>query len=119
MPNGAAVTLPLELASTTISTPAKPTELEQRIGEAVAAAAAAVARAMADFSANGIMAPSTRTLGGDCLSRVALLQLAHFGELDFAAVARVAGKRALHQHHDTTLREANLEPAAFDLTFDE
>src|SRR6516165_4979118 len=96
--NGAAVALPLALDPPTI--PAKaigPTEVEQRIGEAVADAAAAIGHGLADFEANGQLAPATKMLGGELLARVCELQLAHWGEFDFAIVARTEGKRTLHQ----------------------
>ena len=121
--NGAAVALPLALDPPTI--PAKaigPTEVEQRIGEAVADAAAAIGPGLADFEANGQLAPATKMLGGELLARVCELQLAHWGEFDFAIVARTEGKRTLHQRNDATFREhygASLDVAKVDKALDE
>jgi hypothetical protein len=121
--NGA--TVALTLAHDPPATPTKapaPTEVEQQIGAAVADAAAAIGQALADSEAGGSMTPATKMLGGSRLARVAELQLAHFGEFDFAAVARVEGKRELHRRHDAIFRQhygAGLDMAKIDMALGE
>lgn len=134
--NGAAVLLPLELdpslvkatankpatAPAILSATAQPFDkcsggIEATIGEATAAAAAAIGRAVADYAASGQLAPATKALGGESLARVTMLQLAHSGgDTDFAAVARREGRRVLHQRHDATFRAygAHLDAATID-----
>src|SRR5262245_27332006 len=97
--NGSAVKLPLEL-----DPPTKPTELEQRIGEAAAAAAAAYGRAMVDCAADGRISAATKTLGAESLTQLSLLQLAHpGGDTDFVAIAHREGLRVLWEIHGEDL----------------
>jgi hypothetical protein len=111
----------LILARDTIQ-PAKapaPTEVEQRIGAAVADAAAALGQGLADCETGGTMTAATKALGSVRLARVAALQLAHFGEFDFAAVARAEGLRELHRRHGGVFREARLGDAMIAKGLDE
>jgi hypothetical protein len=121
MPNGSAVALArlrladpptLEHAAKTASaaaaangTPADlpspiktavPTAVEQRIGDMLADAAISVCTGMMDGLAYGHLSPSTRARAGDVFVRMYELQeeVARDG-IDFAAVARVEGRRVL------------------------
>ena len=109
--NGAAVRLPLEIAplpeppaAPTTGKPAAPPAaagIEVELGRAVASAATAVARAMMDYDAFGVMDGETKEAGGSRIARVATLQIDHKeGDLDFIARARNAGRRELRQHID-------------------
>jgi hypothetical protein len=117
--NGAAVAVALDLPSTPDPTPpSAPARLEQRIGSATADAAAAISVGLADYEANGLLGPTTRSLAGETLAKVAMLQLHHFGEIDFAAVALEA-RRELHRRHDLTFRRAGLDAARIEAAFDQ
>jgi hypothetical protein len=107
MANGAAAKLPLasELSitptSSNDSTP-RPTEIE--IGVAVADAAAVLARGMHDCWHHGKIAPETREAAGNPLTKLALMQLDHeFGDSDFVALARQAGRRELRRLCDADI----------------
>jgi hypothetical protein len=50
---------------------------------------------------------------------LAQLQLDTFGEINFAGVARAAGKRELRRRHGATFRQANLNEANLDAALDE
>jgi hypothetical protein len=96
-----------------------PTEVEQRIGAAVADAAAALGQGLADCETGGTMTAATKALGSVRLARVAALQLAHFGEFDFATVARAEGLRELHRRHDGVFREHKVDGATVGRGLDE
>jgi hypothetical protein len=66
MVNGAAMKLPIELEATTH------TELEQRIGEATAAAAVAVSGAIMTFAADEQLPLALKAFGAETLTQVAL-----------------------------------------------
>src|SRR5262245_44582071 len=78
------------------STAAPVHTLEQLIGEMVANAAAAVARALRE-RANGGLTPATKMYGGDLIARLYSLRQACLAELDFDAVAREQGAAVLRQ----------------------
>jgi hypothetical protein len=91
-----------------------PTEVEQRIGAAVADAAAALGQGLADCEGGGTMTKATKMLGSVRLAKVAALQLAHYAEFDFATLARQEGLRELHRRHDGVFREAKLDDAMIE-----
>jgi hypothetical protein len=121
--NGSAVALPLELDPPSGSVPPKANasvDLERAIGTATADAAVVIGQGILDFEVGGALGPRTRAEGGECLARVCKLQLEHFGEIDFAVVARREGKRVLHQRHDATLQaHLRLSAAATDAALDQ
>ena len=83
-------------------------------------AAAAIGQAMADLESDERLTMATRVLGGTRLAKLAGLQLAHFGEFDFATVARAEGLRELHRRHDEVFRQrSKLDAAAIDKALDE
>jgi hypothetical protein len=102
MPNGVAVALALDPAAA--PAPAKPTEVEQRIGEAVADAAIMVLAACGDWEAQGRIAGDTRARAGGLFVELYKLQEAS-GAVDFSAVARIEGKRAIMRRHGAALAE--------------
>jgi hypothetical protein len=86
----------------------------------VAAAAVVIGRAVADFAMDGQLTAATKTAGGESLTRVAQLQLAHFSnDTDFAAIAYREGKRALWRHHGFREHATRLDPAMREHMFDE
>jgi hypothetical protein len=102
MANGAAVArlVPPSARATADKPAAAPAVagIEVELGRAVASAATAVARAMLDYGAFGVMDSETKEAGGSRIARVATLQLDHKeGDLDFIARARNAGRRELRQ----------------------
>jgi hypothetical protein len=113
--NGATVALTFACDPVQSAKPPVSAEVERRIGAAVADAAAAIGQAMGDLESDERLTMATKTLGGHRLAKVAALQLAHFGEFDFAAVARVEGLRELHRRHDVTFQEqSRLDAATID-----
>src|SRR4051812_11015095 len=105
MPNGAAAlhlvseppSAPSPVKSTTTTPAVAPsTDLERRIGEAAAGAALAVAYAMSAYAASGQFTDMARTVGGDCLGKLAQLRLDTLGQIDdFSGIAKREGSRAL------------------------
>jgi hypothetical protein len=105
MPNGAAVALAVDPASgSACATVVPPTEVEIAIGELVATATIAVFAGMEEIQ-NGGLAPATRARAGDLFVEMYELQQAHLGEIDFATVARVQGKRILWARYGAAMRE--------------
>jgi hypothetical protein len=94
---------------------AKEPTIEERIGEAAASAAVAIAMGMADFAEAGAMSLDTRLLGGRTLGAVTELALAHNG-FDFDLVARREGHRVLELRYGPMLRE-HLGAAKTDAAF--
>jgi hypothetical protein len=119
--NGAA--LPLDLDPPVITTKAiGPTEIEQRIGNTVADAAIMVCAGVGDWESDGRLAPATRAQAGALFVELFQLQESTLGELDFAAVARAEGKRAIMRRHGAVLAQhygATLSGAALDRVLDE
>jgi hypothetical protein len=108
MANGVAAHLPSELSppAPTTQPNLRSTEIGEAAGHAVADAVEIVGLAVTDFVAAGVMAPGTKTLGGERLGRVAELLLEHDpGEIDFATVARREGRRILHERHGVAFRQ--------------
>jgi hypothetical protein len=124
MANGAAVKLPLELDPSTFPTSVSasvsdsatnPSELEQKIGDAAAAAAMAVGGGVGCILVVGRLTAEAKAVGGEALTRLSMLQLTFFGDdTEFAAIAYREGKRGLWRHAgfreiapqlDPTLRE--------------
>ena len=70
-------------------------KIELEIGQAVAAAARVLAAAMWRCQQTGRLDPELKEVGGEHISKVVRLQLSTFGEIDFYAVARREGRRAL------------------------
>jgi hypothetical protein len=117
MPNGAAVALPRELDPAI--QPAKAEILEQ-IGSAVADAAIMVCCAVGQHRAGSGLTGEIRTRAGDLFVAMYQLQQDTLGELDFAAVARVEGKRALWERHGAVMRaQLNYTDATLDAALDE
>jgi hypothetical protein len=87
--------------------------IERRIGAAVADAVISVCRGLVDWTAAGQLRPSTRARAGDLFVKMYELQEeAALGGIDFAAVARVEGKRvfiARHRAAGTALEGAALD----------
>ena len=75
-----------------------PPLIERVIGEVVAAAARAIVRALMEYQ-NGGAQPATTRHGGDLIAQLYALRQACAGELDFDAVARSQGKRALRERY--------------------
>jgi hypothetical protein len=112
MPNGRAVALPHELEA--------PSTSEVEIGEAAAAAAVAIGLGVAEFATKGQITANARTAGGEALVRVAMLQLAFFGDDgEFARIIRREGSRALWRHAGFREHAAALPPAVRDHLFEE
>ena len=97
MANGVAVALSHELSP--------PTELEQRIGNAIADATIAICGGIGDWQADGKLSPTTRTMAGDVFVELYWLQEATLGQFDFTVVARREGRRALLQRHGAALAQ--------------
>ena len=71
---------------------------QEEIGAATAAAATMIACAIEDCRQGGSLAPATKAVGADRLTKVAMLMLAHEGgDDDFIATAHRAGKEILRQ----------------------
>jgi hypothetical protein len=104
MTNGAAVTLPFAPGSAPAPADAadKPGEpIENTIGTATASAACALAQALTEHQ-NGKLRPETRLAGGERIAKMFELQEATLGEIDFPAVAREHGRRALRTYFDAS-----------------
>jgi hypothetical protein len=102
MVNGkfATALLPPDLEPLTVSasTDSAPNSIETAIGVAVAGAAAVLAAGLFDYQQNGRLDPATREAAGSPLVRLAQLQLNYeFGDSDFVALARQAGRRELRR----------------------
>jgi hypothetical protein len=78
-------------------------EVEQRIGEAVAAATIMTFAGMQEVLDGGLAA-TTRARAGNLFVQLYELQ-AHLGAIDFAAVARVQAKRILWARYGAAMRE--------------
>ena len=112
--NGSVVKLPCDPVM------ASPTELEQRIGEAAAAAAAAIGGAITTFAADGQLSHALKMFGAEALTQVSLLQLNHpGGDSDFIAIARREGLRRLWEIHGEALRGLSLNTAELDRVLEE
>jgi hypothetical protein len=90
MPNGHAALRLVDLE------PEVPSEIEQELGHAVAAAAAAVGMGLLDGTRTGQLSQASVTRGGRAMSKVVELQLAHFGN-DFGVIARRAGREEIER----------------------
>jgi hypothetical protein len=129
MPNGAtALHLAFEPApdaptgATAGKPDAAPAATEIAIGEATAAAACVVARAMSDYRLHGVLDPTIKLAGGEQIAKVATLQLDHgLGDRAFAVMAREHGKLQLQQYVDAGFCQhcspADIE-TAIDLAID-
>jgi hypothetical protein len=76
--------------------PAISTETEIAIGCAMAAAAAAVGIGLFEGAQSGQLSKENVVKGGQAMTRVVELQLAHFGD-DFGVVARRAGRQEIER----------------------
>ena len=94
--NGASA---LRLVDTSEPAPAPQTLIEAKIGAAMASAVCAIALGCHEFQ-NGGLAPATKTAAGDRIAALYHLQQAHATEIDFDAVAREHGRRALRTYLD-------------------
>jgi hypothetical protein len=79
MPNGIAVALPLALDPPAPAKAIGSTEVEQRIGKAVAGAVEAIGQGLKDFEATGHLRDVTRAAAGKCLADVRTDQAADAG----------------------------------------
>jgi hypothetical protein len=76
--------------------PEVPSEIERPIGEAMAAAAAAVGWGLLDGAKTGKLDQASIARGGRAMSKVVELQLSHFGN-DFGVIARRAGREEIQR----------------------
>ena len=114
MANGNTATLPVPM---TASVPAqgKPgTELE--IGEATAAAATALCRALEQYQ-NGGLTHEVRMAGGDRIGKVVMLKMAFFDEEKFDLIAHAEGKRVMRRFFDDDFYRRH-GPGAGEATMD-
>jgi hypothetical protein len=103
MPNGVAATALVDPPSMPASAKVTaPTEVE--IGTVVADAAIMTFAGMQECQHGGLAA-TTRARAGNLFVQLYEMQQAHLGEIDFAAVARVQGKRVLWAHYGAAMRE--------------
>ena len=120
MANGSAVAL-LELEPLS-ATPcaAKPggaaTGIEVQIGEATVGAVLAIAFAITAYASSGQFTDTARTIGGERLSKLAMLRLNTFGQIDdFSGIAHRQGRNILFARHGVALREQlNLDEAGLE-----
>ena len=81
----------------------------------MASAACMVACAIEDCRQGGSLAPDTKAIGADRLTRVTMLALNHeLGDDDFFGKARAAGKKILRQR----LNGSSISPGAADPVLD-
>ena len=77
----------------------------------MASAACMIACAIEDCRQGGSLAPDTKAIGADRLTRVTMLALNHeLGDDDFFSKARAAGKKILRQR----LNGSSISPGAAD-----
>ena len=89
------------------------------IGEVVANAAVAVARASESYRCRGALDPAGREAAAEALACLARLQLDRLEMPDFAAVALAEGRRVLNQRHGAVFRaQLNLDAATLDQASD-
>jgi hypothetical protein len=100
-----------------------PTEVERQIGTAVADAVAVIGAGLESGQATGSLTPAIRSLAGEYLGRVAMLQLEHQGgDAGFIALVRSEGKRVLWERCGAGFRAhygASFDEAAIDRALDE
>jgi len=100
--------------------PAAPSTSISLIDAAAAAtadAAVALSLGLADFAADGQIAPKIKMRGAEALARMAMLQLNHPGEIDLAA-ARAQAMCILDRRHGAYL-QAHLPALTVDAAFRE
>ena len=97
MANGAHVVLPAT----------EDKSIELKIGEAAAEAVVASCYAVADFWAARAMTPATRKMNGTHIARLYELQQSVPDGIDFPAVTRREGKRAVHARYGAIFRAAH------------
>jgi hypothetical protein len=122
MPNGVHAIAHLRLVEPTpIEAPA-PAEIERSIGEATADAVAVIGAGIESGQATGGLTAAIRSLAGERLGRVAMLQLEHpDGDADFVAIVRSEGKRVLWERCGAGFRAhygAAFDKAAIDRALD-
>jgi GAF domain-containing protein len=78
------------------ATVAPASSIERLIGEVTATAAAALAKALAEYWTGGLTR-STKSLGGDWIAQLYELRRATLTELNFEKVARVHGMQVLRE----------------------
>jgi hypothetical protein len=127
MPNGTAALKLLEppaapCAKATPGAAPAATGIELEIGAATASAVVAIAYAMTAYASTGQFTDAAKTIGGSALSKLALLRLNTFGQIDdFSGIAHKQGRNALYARHGAALREqlrldeAGLEQALAEL----
>ena len=120
-PNGHALALefdPDELEAAVAPKPDAGVPIKVVIGNAMAAAAQAVAVAVLDYRADGTMSATTRDWGGAMVGWVVQLRLDTLGELpEFDVVAFAEGKRellarrgtVLHRYLDAVMLDAGID----------
>jgi hypothetical protein len=120
MRNGSHAIARLRLVESTPIEATPPTEIEQRIGEAMADAALMIGAGVIDWERGGLR-PSTRQLAGERFAKVCMLQLDHLGD-DFGSVARREGRAELWRRNDAAFRAhygQAFNATAIDRAFDE
>jgi hypothetical protein len=106
----------------------RPTELEiggavaaadivVRLAEVTAAAAVAAGCGLVDYEVDGQLSDASRAAVGTHLTKVSMLRLEHFGEIDLASV-RAASKRILWEKHGDVLR-SQLDTTTIERGFNE
>jgi hypothetical protein len=96
------------------------TEVERKIGAAVAAAVGGLAWAICDFADRGAMSSSAKTWCGTMIGGLAQMRLDLLGDpsVDFDAIAYREGRRAF-QGHPSEVFLTHLGPGQVDAMVDE
>jgi hypothetical protein len=81
--------------------------IERITGSLIASVASLIVEGLFEFRENSRMSASTRRVGGEALGALLEIQQASAGELDFVAMARESGKRALRER-DTAISDSNI-----------
>jgi hypothetical protein len=90
--------------------------IELEIGAATVGAVLAIAFAITAYAKSGQFTDTARTVGGECLSKLAMLRLNTFGRIDdFSGIAHKQGRNILCARHGVALREQlNLDEAGLE-----
>jgi hypothetical protein len=115
--NGVAVALPPVTVPVSPLLDPQPADIVVRLAEAAAAAAVAAGCGLADYEADGRLSDATRAAVGSHFTKISMLRLEHFGEIDLASV-RAASKRILWEKHGDILR-SHLDATTIERGFNE
>jgi hypothetical protein len=95
--------------------PSTPTEIEQLVGQLVAAAVGALAAAVQEFN-NGGAEPGTKLTVADRIAELVMLRAATAGEIvDFEATARTHALALLRKHCGESVSDALLATLVDDV----